>query len=314
MKTPLLRLLTEKDFVVLDGALATELERRGENLDDPLWSARVLLESPEKIQAVHLDYFRAGADVATTASYQATVEGFANRGLSEPQAMALIRRSVELANEARKEFLAEGLAGEKRFEPIIAGSVGPYGAFLADGSEYSGKYGLSEIELMNFHRPRIMALLDAGVDILACETIPSFLEARALVRLLAEYPDSKAWISFSARDGRHISRGERIAECAAYLDKQPQIEALGVNCTAPRFVPDLIREIRSKTQKPIVVYPNSGEIYDVDTRTWHGETSCDDYGAQALEWRKIGADLIGGCCRTTPEHISEIKKRVSEHV
>lgn len=306
MANPLIEILERQGFVVLDGALATELERRGADLDDPLWSARILLENPDLIRDVHLDYFRAGADCATTASYQATVEGFAQRGLSGQEALELIRLSVKLAVEARDRFWAEQPTETHRLRPFIAGSVGPYGAFLADGSEYRGAYGLTEADLIAFHRPRVDALLEAGVDILACETIPSFLEARALARLLEAYPDASAWISFSARDGGHTSEGDEIAGCAAFLDEIPQVAAIGINCTAPRFIPDLLRAIRGAARKPIVVYPNSGERYDVGTRSWLGETSCDAYGDQAAGWYAAGARLIGGCCRTTPEHIAHV--------
>ncbi len=308
MKPDLANLLSEKHPLVLDGALATELERRGEDLNDPLWSARVLLEAPEKIQAVHLDYFRSGADFATTASYQATVQGFASRGLTIEEALDLIKLSVNLAKSARKDFLAEIPAGTEKTSAFIAGSIGPYGAFLADGSEYSGDYGLSEAALVDFHRPRMSALVEAGADILACETIPCLIEAKALVRLLEEFPGAGAWISFSAKDGGHTNNGEPISACAEYLNRFSQVVAIGVNCTAPRYIPDLIRAIRSASEKPVIVYPNSGEVYDVTTRTWQGETSCDAYGAQARTWLEAGADIIGGCCRTTPAHIAEVKK------
>ena len=308
MTTAFSQRLNEPAPIILDGALATELERRGEDLNDPLWSARVLLESPEKIWAVHLDYFRAGAEVATTASYQATVEGFARRGLDENRALALIRRSVELAAAARSDFLAE--SGSQAGKLFIAGSIGPYGAFLADGSEYRGDYGLSEKALMDFHRPRMAALLEAGVDVMACETVPCLMEAQALVRLLAEFPNAQAWISFSARDGQYTYHGEHLSDCAAFLDASPQVAALGVNCTAPRFIPEAIQTLRSGSGKPIIVYPNSGEVYDVGTRSWLGETDSDAYGAKAQAWHDSGASLIGGCCRTTPAHIAEVSKRL----
>lgn len=307
MRDSLLSRLAESKVLILDGALATELERRGEDLNDPLWSARVLLEAPEKIRAVHLDYFRAGADIATTASYQATVAGFARRGFSEREALNLIKRSVQLAAAAREDFLAEN---PDSAVPLIAGSVGPYGAFLADGSEYRGDYGLSEQELVDFHRPRVAALLEAGVDILACETVPCLLEAGAIVRLLEEFPAAGAWISFSAGDGQHTNHGERLADCAAFLDLSPQVLAVGINCTSPRFIPQLIREICRGTQKPVLVYPNSGEVYDVVTRTWQGETRCEAYGEQAHAWFEAGASIIGGCCRTTPDHIAEVNHRL----
>jgi homocysteine S-methyltransferase len=300
---PIDAILRTYPVAILDGALATELERRGADLRDPLWSAKILLEAPELIRAVHLDYFLAGADCAITASYQATVAGYARRGLDEAEALGLIQRSVRLAAEARDAFWADSTRRAGRPRPFVAASVGPYGAFLADGSEYRGDYGLSEAELIAFHRPRMAALIAAGADMLACETIPCLAEARALVRLLAEFPGVSAWVSFSARDQQHICHGERLADCAAFLDANPQVAAIGVNCTAPRFIPMLIRAARGATSKPILVYPNSGEIYDAATYSWHGETSSDAFGEQSRQWYAAGAQIIGGCCRTTPAHI-----------
>jgi homocysteine S-methyltransferase len=286
--------------------MATELERRGCDLRDPLWSARVLIEAPELIRQVHLDYFRAGADIAITASYQATVEGFMRRGLGREESLELLRRSVRLAVEAREAFWGDPANRTGRSRPLVAASVGPYGAVLADGSEYRGDYGLSEAELMDFHRPRMAALLDAGPDLLACETLPCFAEARALARLLAEFPAACAWISFSARDGAHVCHGESLTECAAWLDDWPQIAAVGINCTAPRHIPALIAAARAATRKPIVVYPNSGEIWHPESRRWEGVVTCADFAAEARVWHECGARLIGGCCRTTPDHIREI--------
>src|SRR5688500_3648432 len=220
---PIAPILDCHPALVIDGALATELERRGCDLKDKLWSAKILLEQPEIIKQVHLDYFKAGADCAITASYQATIEGFAKRGLNKEEAIALIKKSVELAREARDEFWADPGNRVGRPKPLVAASVGPYGAFLADGSEYRGNYGLSEAALIDFHRPRLAALVAAGADMLACETIPCLLEASALVRLLAEFPGVSAWMSFSARDERHIYYGERLADCAAFLDDYPQV-------------------------------------------------------------------------------------------
>lgn len=296
-------LLDHYALLVLDGALATELERRGCDLRDPLWSAKVLLEAPEQIRQVHWDYFTAGADCAITASYQASVDGFMNRGLSRPEALALIQRSVQLALEAREAFWEEPANRLGRPRPLVAASVGPYGAVLADGSEFRGDYGLSEEELMDFHRERLAALLEAGADLLACETIPCFVEARALARLLTEFPAARAWISFSARDEARLWQGERLADCAAWLDDQPQVVAVGVNCTAPRYLPGLIAAIRTVTRKPIVVYPNSGETYDPEQRGWCGIPDVEAFASDARRWYAGGARLIGGCCRTTPEHI-----------
>jgi homocysteine S-methyltransferase len=288
---------------VIDGALATELERRGCDLKDELWSAKILLEQPEIIKQVHLDYFKAGADCAITASYQATIEGFAKHGLNEKESITLIQKSVRLAHIAREEFWAEEANRVGRSKPFVAASVGPYGAFLADGSEYRGNYGLSEKELMDFHRPRMRALIEAGADMLACETIPSLIEAQALVKLLREFPNMGVWISFTGRDDKHVSEGQEFADCVKQLENHPQILALGINCTSPQYIPSLIREAKEATKKPILVYPNSGETYDAAKNDWNGDPVLHSFGEQAREWYNAGARLIGGCCRTTPEDI-----------
>lgn len=309
---PIERILQNQKVAIVDGAMATELEARSCDLNDALWSAKVLLEQPELIRAVHLDYFNAGADIAITASYQATVDGFAKRGLNREQALELMKKSVKLAQEARDEFWSKEENRAGRVRPLIAGSVGPYGAYLADGSEYRGDYNLSEDELIAFHRPRVEALIASGADLLACETIPCGVEARALIRLLAEFPNATAWFTFTAKDGEHISNGERIADITAFLDTQPQAAAIGINCTSPLHIPSLVREIKKNTGKPIIVYPNSGEYYSAVTNTWHGETSSDKFGLQSKDWFENGATLIGGCCRTTPGHIREIKNWVTK--
>ncbi|MGN7910912.1 homocysteine S-methyltransferase [Enterobacter sp. 22466] len=301
---PLTALLEKQPFVVLDGAMATELEARGCNLADNLWSAKVLMENPELIREVHLDYYRAGAQVAITASYQATPAGFAARGLDEAQSRTLIGKSVELARKAREAYLAENpQAGTL----LVAGSVGPYGAYLADGSEYRGDYVRRAEEFTAFHRPRIEALLDAGADLLACETLPSFEEIKALAALVAEYPRARAWFSFTLRDSEHLSDGTPLREVVAALKDNTQVVALGINCIALENTTAALKHLHSLTALPLVVYPNSGEHYDAVTKTWHhhGE-ACETLAGYLPQWLEAGARLIGGCCRTTPKDIAEL--------
>ncbi len=305
MADEIARILKHQRVVVLDGALATELERRGCDLNDPLWSARVLIEQPDLIRAVHADYFAAGADCATTASYQATFEGFAQRGIGTDEADRLIRLSVTLAREARDAFWSDPTNHVGRARPFVAGSVGPYGAMLHDGSEYRGDYTLTVDELIAFHRPRMKVLIDAGAELIACETIPNWTEGQALARLITEFPGVFMWISFSAKDGEHISSGERFMDCVNVLSDHPQVAAVGINCTPPEYITALVTAAARETCKPILAYPNSGEVYDADTKTWHGQ-SCGDFSQQAREWVAAGAKGIGGCCRTTPEHIREL--------
>lgn len=313
---PIASILSRQPALVIDGALATELERRGYNLKDELWSAKVLLEQPDAIKRLHYDYFKAGADCVITASYQATIEGFMKRGLSKDEAIDLIKKSVRLAIAARDEFWADEANRVGRHKPFVAASVGPYGAYLADGSEYRGNYGLTEKELMDFHRPRMKALIEAGADpsiakrsgqvVLACETIPSLIEARALVKLLGEFEGVSAWVSFSCRDEAHVNEGEKLEECIRQIESSPQVAAVGVNCTSPKFIPSLIREAKRATDKPILVYPNSGETYDATKSDWNGDPAYASFGDEAKVWYEAGARLIGGCCRTTPEDIRAI--------
>jgi homocysteine S-methyltransferase len=301
---PLATLLDAQSVVILDGGLATELEARGLDLKDELWSAKVLIEEPDSIRQVHLDYLIAGADCVASASYQATIEGFARRGLNRDEAIGLLQRSVDLALEARAAFwsLPENRGG--RLKPLVAASVGPYGAYLADGSEFRGDYDLEESALVDFHSERWDLLASSGADLLACETIPSLDEARALRRLLEETPDRQAWFSFSCRDELRISDGTPLSQVAAELDDCPQIVALGINCTAPRLISELIRAAVSVTTKPIAVYPNAGEDWDATTKTWvPAAQDSPSLATSCQEWADLGARLIGGCCRTGPDDI-----------
>ncbi|MFP9227969.1 homocysteine S-methyltransferase [Pectobacterium cacticida] len=299
-------LLATVNTIVLDGALATELEARGCDLTDPLWSAKILVENPDLIYQVHLDYFKAGAQCAITASYQATPQGFRARGYSEAASLALIAKSVQLAAQARDDYRRDN---PQSGTLLVAGSVGPYGAYLADGSEYRGDYQLSQAAMMAFHRPRMTALLEAGADLLACETLPSFTEIDALVALLAEFPQAQAWFSFTVRDSEHLSDGTPLRTVLACVNACPQAVAVGINCIALENVTPALRHLSSLTDLPLVVYPNSGEQYDAITKTWrraHG-AAC-SLTAYLPEWQAAGARLIGGCCRTTPADIASIAR------
>ncbi len=305
---PLTALLADDRCIVLDGALATELEARGCDLNDALWSAKMLLEQPQLIRQVHLDYFQAGAQCAITASYQATPLGFAARGLGLAQSQQLIARSAQLALEARAAYRAmHADAGAL----LVAGSVGPYGAYLADGSEYRGDYALPQAQMLDFHRPRIAALVAAGVDLLACETQPSVAEIAALLALLQEFAQIAAWFSFTLRDTTHLSDGTPLREVVALLDGHPQVVALGVNCIAPELGTAALRHLATLTRLPLVVYPNSGERYDAAGKRWDGVGS-DACGLvdRVDAWRAAGARLIGGCCRTAPRDIAQLARRL----
>jgi homocysteine S-methyltransferase len=290
---------------VLDGGMATELEGRGFNLAGPLWSAHVLESSPEAIAAVHRDYLEAGADCLLTASYQVSAEGFQQIG-RDPQdarnaAANALRTSVAIAEKARSAHQA----GSPR-KVWIAASLGPYGAMLHNGGEYHGNYTCSFDDLVGFHSRRIAVLADTNADFLAFESIPSLEEAKAIVNALHLRPDVPAYLSFTCRDEAHISHGEELRECAELLEREPQVIGIGVNCTSPELITGLIGELARATAKPIIVYPNSGEQWDALHQCWHGEGQIQEFGELARQWRDAGAQWIGGCCRTGPDHVRAV--------
>lgn len=292
--------------VILDGGLATELERRGADLRDPLWSAKLLLDDPGLIRQVHEDYFRAGADVGTSASYQASFAGFAKRGLDAQRAADLMRLSVRLVQEARDHFWDDPVHRGNRCRPLVAASIGCYGATLHDGSEYRGNYGLSVQQLMDWHRPRLEVLAESGADLLACETIPSLTESEAIVRLLEEFPEISAWISFSCRDDRDICEGAPLREALQVAETPANVVAVGVNCTPPFYIDGLLTSIQGATPLPVVIYPNSGDRWNAAEGRWERDAACFPWAQSVRRWRDAGARLIGGCCCTTPETIREI--------
>jgi len=285
--------------VVLDGGLATQLEAQGHDLSSDLWSARLLRDDPAAIVEAHRAFFRAGARVAITASYQASFDGLATLGLDRTEATALMARSVELGRQAAT---LEGT--EQRW---VAASVGPYGAVLADGSEYHGDYGLSVDELRAWHRPRLEALIDAGPDLLAVETVPCLTEAEALLREV-DGTGTPAWLSLSCADGR-TRRGERVDEAFAMAGEVAEILAVGINCTEPDDIGDLVATAARISGKPVVVYPNSGEGWDAVRRAWFGQATFEP--GLVSRWVAAGAGLVGGCCRVLPAQIRQVRDEIA---
>lgn len=311
--SPLADLIARRGSVVIDGAMSTALESLGADLNDPLWSAKVLIDQPELIRKVHYDYFEAGANVAITASYQASELGFRERrGFSSEESRTIMKRSVELAIEARRDFLAAHPEVDAR-DLLIAGAVGPYGAYLADGSEYTGAYHLSRGEYEDFHRLRVEALVEAGSDLLGVETMPRLDEVRAILGLVnaLEKPIT-CWCTFTlAKDGLHIADGTSLEAVAEELDEDPAVAAIGLNCVQRELAAGALSALAARTTKPLVIYPNSGEVYDPSTKTWSGASPhAHDWTGFVPLWRRSGALCLGGCCRTLPQDIVEIARLV----
>lgn len=299
------RALKERRVVILDGGFATQLESMGFDIDGELWSARLLDGNPRAIIDAHRAYLDAGADCIISASYQASRRGFMAMGKTAEESDRLIVSAVALALQARREYLADNPSVYP--PPLVAASVGPYGATQHDGSEYTGDYDISEDDLRDFHAERLQLLDQSGADVLAVETIPNFGEAKVLSELLQQ-ANTPAWVSFACRDGEHISDGTKLSDAAALFANHPRVLALGVNCTPPEFVTALIGEVRRVApEKPVIVYPNSGETYHAEDNSWSGKACDFDRDFDVMAWREAGAKLIGGCCRTGPHDIAAIR-------
>ena len=293
--TSLTERLSHRRVVILDAGLATSLEDAGHDLGDALWSARLLLDAPSAIAGVHRAHIAAGAEVITTASYQASFEGLEERGCDETAARAVIRSTVELAREARGDA-----------DVLVAASIGPFGASLADGSEYTGAYEVGGDFLRAWHERRLSVLSESAPDLLAIETIPSILEAEALVACLDQVPGPEAWVAFSTRDGTTISDGTPIEKAVALVEAHPRVIAGGVNCTAPASMTKGLAAASKATALPLVAYANSGESWDARERAWVGQRDPASYVEHARRWADAGARLIGGCCRTGTSHIEQL--------
>jgi homocysteine S-methyltransferase len=317
--------------LIIDGALATYLETLGADISGSLWSASILLSQPSLIHRTHLDYFRAGANIAITASYQASIPGLVKHlESSEAHAREIVTGSVKIAQAAREEYIREvvggngkeeeGTVGERsgsisaetesedslRGKLFVAGSVGPYGAFLADGSEYRGDYRVPRNEMKDFHRGRIQALIEAGVDVLACETMPAKEEVEALLELLRdEFEGMEAWFTFTLRDAEHIADGTSLAEIAKLFEGVEQVVGVGFNCVPDDLALAALKNLTLVAKgKALVVYPNSGEQWNAKAREWEGtKTEGSTLAQKTVEWSRAGARMIGGCCRTTPDDI-----------
>lgn len=285
--------------IVLDGGLSTQLESRGHDVNDRLWTGRVLLDDPSAITRAHADFVDAGAQVVISASYQVSRRGFIAEGLAAQDADDALAASVTAAREA------VGDSGAR-----VAASIGPYGAILHDGSEYRGRYGLSHAELVDFHAERLAVLTHAAPDLLAIETIPDVDEARALVDVLAEHPTPPAWMTFSAADGAHTCAGQPIEDAVAVATSSPSVMAVGINCTDPRFVAPLLHRMRALTDLPLVVYPNAGGSWNPTTGAWDDVVDGGFAPALVEVWQQAGASAIGGCCGTDARSIEDLARHV----
>jgi len=305
------QILENQRAIIIDGALGTQIQKNGYDVNDSLWSAKYLDENPEVIKEVHRQYLEAGADIIITSSYQASLEGFIKKGFSTQKAIDLMKLSINIALETRDEFWENYEEKDKRIKPLVAASIGPYGAYLADGSEYTGKYGISDEGLSDFHRKRLEILISTSPDILAIETMPLLSEVKIIVKLLKEFNKIPTWVTFSAKNETTTNANDNIKDCMTFLENEDCISAVGINCTAPQYIPKLIENIKSVSTKPIVVYPNGGSKYNPILKVWEkGEISALEYSKLSHLWFQKGAQIIGGCCETTPEEILNIRERL----
>ena len=288
--------------VVLDGAMSTPLEKLGADTNNDLWTAKALIDNEELVYEVHKMYFEAGADLIITDTYQANVQAFEKVGYSEKEARNLIKKAVKIAQKARDDY--ENRTGKHNY---IAGTIGPYGAYLANGSEYRGYYELSAEEYQQFHLPRIEELVNAGVDILAIETQPKLDEVLAILELLKEkYPQQKVYVSYTLSDDDTISDGTPLPRAIHALEDYSQVIAVGINCVKLELVEPALKNMKEITDKHLIVYPNSSAVYDPKSKTWSQPKTSATFEELIPNWYEAGARIIGGCCTTGPKEIKAV--------
>ena len=291
--------------LVIDGGISNELEALGCDLNHDLWTSRLLDSDEEAIRQVHLNYMRAGAQCVASASYQASIPGLMNHGYSHEEARSLIQKSISLVSEARTTFYEEN---DNHHEVNIVGSIGPYGAYLADGSEYKGNYGLTHDQLNDFHEERLQLFIESDADIIAFETIPDYTEAQVIAQL-SQNISKPSWISFSCKDDHHISDGTPLSECGQLFRSHPSVFAIGANCIPPDYVPGVLNTLKENVgNKKIIIYPNSGGHYDSNGKKWYANDEKFALKNHADEWINLGADILGGCCKIGAEEIGELKE------
>jgi len=299
----------QKPILIIDGAMGTQLEARGHDVNDDLWSAKILAEDPAAIEQIHYDYFKAGADIGMSCSYQATIPGFMSAGYSQEEAEDLIRLSMKLLIDARERWWNDEGKDSGRPYPLVCGDIGPYGAYITGGEEYIGSYHQSEEEYREFHLPRIKLLMEAGAEFFVCETIPKLEEAVALGKMLDEL-EQDYWLTFTFKDGQHISEGKTIPEVVEAVGDFKHLKGIGANCIPPAIATEIVETFKRLTHIPVVIYPNTGEVYDGHKRIWLGDKDPRPFGARAVDWKKAGATVIGGCCRTSEKDIIAICENV----
>ena len=293
-------MLLRDPFTVLDGGLSTVLEAGGLDLRHPLWTARLLTADREALIAAHLAYLRAGAEIVISASYQASSAGLIHDGLTPEQADAALRATTELAREAVRRHGSPAL---------VAASVGPYGATRADGSEYRGDYDVDAAQLTAFHRERLAPLLQPGPDLLAIETIPTVFEVRALADAIGFHGAPPSWVAFVCRDGATTAGGDRIEDAVTAALDVPGVRAVGVNCTAPQHIGELLERAAAITDLPLVAYANGGRHWNAVDAHWEGEPVRADDPALLERWLAAGARIVGGCCGVGPDVIASLRAR-----
>jgi homocysteine S-methyltransferase len=284
--------LSQSKINKLDGGLSTALELNGNKLSTSLWTGELIRAAPNEITKAHLDFINAGAQIIITSSYQLSYIGCENRGWSSAQTDEALYKSTQLAIDAVSQ---SGQAVK------VAASVGPYGAALADGSEYRGNYGVGKSALRDFHARRIEVLISSNPDYLALETMPDTQEVEVLLDLLSDCP-IPYWISYSCKEGNQTNAGQSFASA---VDLAQSAMAVGVNCTAPELITGLLSSASSSV--PYVVYPNSGRTWDAVEKLWIGTTQVGFADSLVKEWMDQGAEIIGGCCGIGPKEITSLR-------
>ncbi|MGV2875897.1 homocysteine S-methyltransferase [Macrococcus capreoli] len=289
----LLRDKLKQDITLLDGGFGTTVEAYGYDVKHELWSTHLIKEHPEAILKVHQAFVNNGAEIILTNTYQGAVQSFLNTGYTEREAEGYLQAAVELAHQSVSSNV------------LVAASLGPYGAMLGNGSEYTGAYQVRQSDYIEYHMQRLNILIEAGIRVFAFETIPNIEEVKAVKALLEDYPDIEAWLSVTLKDSAHLSDGTPIEEVIEVVNGIDNVHAFGVNCTSVKVIDGAVERLLALSEKAIILYPNGGRKYDAVEKVWIDQDDISLIEA-TVKWKQLGVKIIGGCCQVGPEEIGAL--------
>ena len=291
-----------KKIKLLDGSMSFPMEQLGYNLKNKLWTGKALINNPDLIKDIHKGYIDAGADFISTSTYQISFDRLKNMGYQSEEIKKIFQKSVDIVKDAIEE-------SKLKKEIKIVGSFGPYASYDPEASEYIGEYDSTDIEIKKFHLNNIRIIEETDLDIILYETIPCLREIKILSEALS-HSTKEIWISITCNEEMEFRDGSSFKDACEIISKIEKITTMGINCFSPLLVKKAIDLLKKYSNKKILIYPNSGEIYNPKERFWTGNNEFNN--SMIKNWLSLYPDIIGGCCRIGYDDIKKMRVEIDK--